>query len=58
MNKVFEFLELPEHYSEKYFQYNSGNYSQPSEEIYQQLVEFFQPYNQKLSEDMRMNLKW
>ncbi|MGD1699648.1 sulfotransferase domain-containing protein [Dapis sp. BLCC M229] len=56
MNKVFQFLELPAHSSEKYLQYNSGNYSQPSEEIYQELVDFFQPYNQKLTEDMRINL--
>ncbi len=53
MNKVFQFLELPAHYSEKYLQYNSGNYSQPSEEIYQELFEYFQPYNQKIVEYMR-----
>ena len=58
MNKVFQFLELPAHYSEKYLQYNSGNYSQPSEEIYQELFEYFQPYNQKIVEYMRINFKW
>ena len=56
MNKVFQFLELPAYSSEKYLQYNSGNYSQPSAEIYQQLVEYFQPYNQKLAECMGINL--
>ncbi len=58
MNKVFQFLELPAHCSEKYLQYNSGNYSQPSEEIYQQLVEYFQPYNQKLAEYLGIDLNW
>ncbi len=56
MNKVFQFLELPVHSSEKYLQYNSGNYSQPGAEIYHQLVEYFQPYNQKLDTDMGINL--
>ncbi|MGK7920406.1 MAG: sulfotransferase, partial [Trichodesmium sp.] len=58
MKKVFQFLEIPTHSSEKYLPYNSGNYSQPSREIYQELVEYFQPYNQKLAEDMGINLKW
>ncbi|NEQ36601.1 MAG: sulfotransferase domain-containing protein [Okeania sp. SIO3I5] len=55
MNKVFQFLELPAYSSEKYLQYNSGNYSQPSAEIYQELVEYFQPYNQKLAEYIGIN---
>ncbi len=55
MNKVFQFLELPAYSSEKYLQYNYGNYSQPSDEIYQELVEYFQPYNQKLAEYMGIN---
>lgn len=54
MNEVFQFLELPTYVSEKYIQYNPGNYSQPSEEVYQELVEYFQPYNQKLDEYMRI----
>ena len=56
MKKVFYFLELPAHSLQKYIQYNPGNYSQPSEEIYQKLVEYFQPYNQKIDEYMRINL--
>ena len=56
MNKVFQFLELPVHFSEEYLQYNPGNYSKPNDEIYQELIEYFQPYNQKLAEYMRINL--
>lgn len=58
MNKVLKFLELPPYYSEKYLKYNYGNYSPPSNEIYQQLVEYFQPYNQKLTEYLGINLNW
>ena len=54
MNKVFHFLEIPAYSSEKYIQYNPGNYSKPSQEIYQELVEYFEPYNQKLVEYMRI----
>ncbi|GGA21824.1 sulfotransferase domain-containing protein [Okeania sp. KiyG1] len=56
MNKVFQFLELPAHFSAEYIPYNSGNYSQPSAEIYQELIEYFQPYNQKLAEYIKINL--
>ncbi|NEP05077.1 MAG: sulfotransferase domain-containing protein, partial [Okeania sp. SIO4D6] len=58
MNKVFQFLELPTYHSETYFRYNSGNYSQPRDEIYQQLVTYFQPYNQKLTKYLGIELNW
>ncbi|WP_293059199.1 sulfotransferase domain-containing protein [Okeania sp. SIO2B3] len=58
MNKVFQFLELPAHFSEEYLQYNSGNYSQPNDEIYQHLIKYFQSDNQKLAEFLNIYLNW
>ncbi|MGB3510426.1 MAG: sulfotransferase domain-containing protein [Microcoleaceae cyanobacterium] len=58
MNKVFHYLELPTHNSDKYFKYNPGNYSSASDEIYQQLVKYFQSDNQKLAEYLGIDLNW
>ncbi len=58
MNKVHNFLELPAYYSEKYLKYNSGKYSSPTDDIYQQLVEYFQPHNQQLAKYLGVDLNW
>ncbi|MDJ0555458.1 MAG: sulfotransferase domain-containing protein [Microcoleaceae cyanobacterium MO_207.B10] len=58
MNKVFQFLELPPHYLETYLKYNPGEYLAPSDQIYQDLVEYFQSFNQKLSEYLSLDLEW
>lgn len=58
MNKVFEFLELPPHESGEYIPYNLGDYPPVNREIYQQLTEYFRPYNQRLTELLGRDFSW
>ena len=52
MEKVEKFLELPSHKLDEYIPYNQNNYPPVSDAIYRELTEYFQPYNQRLSEEL------
>ena len=52
MAKVEDFLELPRHKLDEYIRYNQNNYPPVSEAIYQELTEYFLPYNQRLCEEL------
>ena len=50
MKQVFDFLEIPPHYIEEYRKVNVGSYTPISKKLRQELLEYFQPYNQKLGD--------
>ena len=58
LNQVFEFLDLPLTSEIDFKPYNQGFYQPISEEIRQQLHQFFTPYNQKLEAFLGMKFDW
>ncbi|MDZ4786270.1 MAG: tetratricopeptide repeat protein [bacterium] len=58
MEKVFNFLDLPDYQLAHYEKYNLGAYTSMSESLRLNLSEFFQPYNQKLEEYLGMKFDW
>jgi tetratricopeptide (TPR) repeat protein len=58
LNKVFEFLNLPQSSEIDFKPYNQGFYQPISEEIRHQLHQFFTPYNQKLEAFLGMKFDW
>ncbi|HLO49759.1 MAG TPA: sulfotransferase domain-containing protein [Kamptonema sp.] len=57
-NTTLEFLNLPPHQLDNYGKHNSGEYPPVSKEIYQQLVEYFRPHNQRLTEYLGRDFGW
>lgn len=57
-NTTLEFLNLPSHQLENYEKHNSGEYPPVSEELYQQLKDYFRPHNQKLAEYLGKDFGW
>ena len=55
MKKVFSFLSLPDYNQINYKKYNPGSYSPIPKEIKHKLVDFFQPYNEKLNNYIKMD---
>lgn len=58
VNRVFEFLELPEHHPSHYNRYNAGNYSPVPEPIRRQLRDYFRPHNRRLAQFLGWDLGW
>jgi hypothetical protein len=58
-NQVSEFLELPPYEDIEYKKYNYfGQYSDMSEDIRNQLVDYFKPYNQRLYTLLGVDFNW
>lgn len=51
-NQTLEFLELYPHPIKNYSKYNAGQYPEISATTQQYLINYFQPHNQKLSQDL------
>jgi tetratricopeptide (TPR) repeat protein len=58
VKQVFDFLELSNYQLPEYPKVNVGSYSPISEELRKILAEYFQPYNQKLEEDLGIKFNW
>lgn len=58
LNQVWNFLGLSPHQLADYKRYNPGNYSPVDGVIYQQLTEYFQPYNQDLATKLNRDFPW
>jgi hypothetical protein len=58
LNKIFKFLDLPEHSLQEYPKYNAGNYKSVDVEVYKILVDFYRPYNQELEDLLGMKFGW
>ncbi|HEY9809286.1 MAG TPA: sulfotransferase [Halomicronema sp.] len=52
LNQTLEFLQLDPHPIKNYSKYNAGEYPEISETTKQYLINYFQPHNQKLSQDL------
>ena len=58
MEQVWQFLDLPAIAPPKHTRYNVGSYPPVSQEIQQELKEFFQPYNQELFAYLQRQFSW
>ena len=58
MQQVWQFLNLPAIAQLQKIRYNVGTYPPVSQEINQQLQEFFQPYNQELARYLKRKFSW
>ncbi|MGF1541125.1 MAG: tetratricopeptide repeat protein [Pleurocapsa sp.] len=59
MNKLFDFLDVPNYQITKFPRKNTGSYTpEISNEVRQQLSDFFRPYNHKLEKFLGMKLDW
>lgn len=58
MNRVFEFLELPQYSIDSKKRQNVGSYDPISPDMRRRLSRFFQPYNRKLEEYLGMEFNW
>lgn len=56
-NKIFEFLGLP-HYEINVLKKNAGKYEKMKEQTRKFLVEYFKPYNARLSKFLGRDLNW
>lgn len=58
MEKVYQFLGLPNHTLKRYAKINSGSYNPADEKIRKILRDYFDPYNQQLEEYLGMKFNW
>lgn len=58
LQQTFNFLGLPNHQAKIDKKYNQMSYQSINPEIRQKLVEYFQPYNQKLEEFLGRKFHW
>ena len=58
VNRVYQFLDLPSYDIQEKSIYDRGKYAKIIPEIQQQLVEYFQPYNQQLFTYLRRTFNW
>lgn len=58
MDKVFDFLGLPNNQLAEYPIYTAGNYASIDNELTTKLSNFFQPHNQKLEEYLGIKFNW
>jgi len=58
MNDVFEFLEVPSYKIKNFQKKNVGNYDPIKHETRKELIEFFKPYNEKLSKFLGQDFGW
>ena len=55
---VFDYLELPPFTNKLFYVDNPGGYQTLQGDIYEQLTDFFRPYNQKLYDLIGKDFKW
>jgi tetratricopeptide (TPR) repeat protein len=58
MKKVYQFLDVEDYTASFELRHNVGTYSSVNQDIYNQLSEFYQPYNQRLEELLGMKFNW
>ena len=59
MDKIYDFLELPEHRLTNYKKIHSSNYKEKmNQETRKKLVEFFKPHNERLYKLLGTNFHW
>ena len=58
LEKVFEFLNLPEHSLSEFKPYNQGYYQPMPENVHTQLRDFFYPQNKRLEAFLRREFNW
>lgn len=58
VNQVFDFLGLPNYQVANLARKNQGSYEVKDQKLYNQLTEFYQPYNQKLEEYLGVQFNW
>ncbi len=58
MKQAYNFLGLPDHPLNEYRNANRNSYPDISLSLYQQLTEFFQPYNQQLEDYLGRKFDW
>lgn len=58
LNRVFQFLGLPEYSLREYVNYNPGRYASVDDKIYKTLSDFYRPHNQRLEEMLSMKFDW
>jgi hypothetical protein len=58
LNRIFQFLGLPEYRLPEYVNYNPGRYASVDDRIYETLSDFYRPHNQKLEEMLGMKFDW
>ena len=58
LEKIFAYLEVPNHQLPNYQKYNAGSYGAISEEITNKLADFFAPHNQQLADYLEIDFNW
>ncbi|NEP04403.1 MAG: hypothetical protein F6K25_10800 [Okeania sp. SIO2G4] len=58
IERVFDFLNLPNYQIPDYQKLNLGSYLPISKSLHQKFTNFFRPYNQKLEEYLEMTFDW
>lgn len=58
LDRVWKFLDLPEHQISDYKKYNSGTHLSTNELMREPLSNYFQPHNQKLEDFLGMKFNW
>ncbi len=58
MNKIFEFLNLPEYDLPTISNQNVGNYSRMRQDTRKFLIDYFKPHNKKLYSLLNRNFDW
>lgn len=58
MPQIWQFLDLPAIAPPQHIRYNIGSYPPVEQAIIKQLQEFFQPYNQELSDHLNRKFSW
>lgn len=58
LEQVYEFIGLPNYQLSSYKTYNSGQYSPAEVSIRKKIAEFYQPYNQELSQLLNADFTW
>lgn len=58
LKNIFTFLDVKDYQLPEYKKYNSGSYAPISEQMREQLANFFRPHNQKLEEYLGRQFSW
>ncbi len=58
LNRVFDFLDLPSWESNGHKKHNSRTYQEMNPSTRKQLIQYFEPHNQRLYEYLGVNLGW
>ena len=58
LTQVFEFLDIPDRKVQDSKKYNAGSYASINPSVYQQLRDYYQPYNRELEDYLGMKFSW